>query len=63
MNGVAATLNQIHDPVQTPIAARYSESYPRFEAEMDQAHDVGKIETTKPIVIGNVQEDSIGATF
>jgi hypothetical protein len=54
VNGVAATSNQIHDPVQTPTAARYSQSYAGFETEMDKAHDVGKIEATKPIVIGNI---------
>jgi hypothetical protein len=55
-------LNEFHNPVEPPSASWNSQSHARFETEMDQADEIGKVETTKLVIVGDVQEDCVWAT-
>jgi hypothetical protein len=59
VDGVAAALDQSKNPLETTLAAGDAEGGSRLKTELAQSDDIGQIETTEPIVIGNIQKNSI----
>ena len=59
VNRIAATSHKVENSIQAPFSAGYAEGGSRLKTELAQSDDIGQIETTEPIVIGNIQKNSI----
>src|SRR5580700_6256117 len=56
MNGEAATLDKIENPLQAPRTRRYSQGGSGHKAEDGQAYDVGDIEPFKLGIVRDVEK-------
>ena len=59
MNRVAATANQIENFSEPVLPTGNLDRSVRVEAKMDQAGNVGKIETAETIIVGYVEKNGI----
>lgn len=57
MNGIAASLYQFQDALETAYATRQPELDTRLQAELHKPNNVREVQGPKLFIVGNVQED------
>jgi hypothetical protein len=59
MDGIMAILDELYDPVQSPIATRDFGGKMRNQTQLKEPYDISEIKAVKFLIVGNIQEDSI----